>query len=407
MFSGINKQKAIIILTVFIDVLGLGIVIPVLPYYVESFGVSSFAVTLLFSVFALCSFISSPFLGALSDKIGRRPVLIISIISTALGWLIFASAKSVWVLFLGRIIDGLAAGNFPIAQSYLIDISKNEKERTHNLGFIGAIFGIGFIIGPSIGAALGTISSELPFWFVGILATLNAIGAYFFLPETNKNLQTDKKISYNPFKPIAKAFFDQDLKYRYLVWFLFGFAISIHQSVFTLFLKEKFGFGAAAAGTIMTIAGVVMILNQGFALKKIWLRYFAEADLELWLMVVAALGFFIMGIANLSIVILAVFLIFVSQSVIRIVFSSRSAGIAGDIRRGEVLGIMASVLSFSMIIGPLIGGSVFQSNKSLPFIIAGLTLIVAFAVLKNNYAKKPQVPIKDEDWEKASNVNIN
>ncbi len=154
-------------MTVLIDVLGLGIIIPVLPFYVESFGVSAVTLTLLYSVYALFSFVSGPFLGALSDRIGRRPVLIASILSTAAGWFVFASAHAVWVLFLGRIIDGMAAGNLPITQSYLVDIARNDRERTTNLGIIGSIFGIGFIIGPALGGALSSIWHPLPFFFVG------------------------------------------------------------------------------------------------------------------------------------------------------------------------------------------------------------------------------------------------
>ena len=146
------NKKSIILLTVLIDVLGIGIIIPVLPFYVESFGASAFIVTMLFAVFSLFSFFSAPLLGAWSDRIGRRPVLIVSIASTALGWLVFAAATSIYWLFIGRIIDGLAAGNFPIAQSYLVDIAKTGKERTTNLGLIGAVFGIGLIVGPLLAA---------------------------------------------------------------------------------------------------------------------------------------------------------------------------------------------------------------------------------------------------------------
>ena len=121
------SRKFIILMTVLIDVLGIGIIIPVLPFYVESFGASAFIVTLLFAVFSFFSFFSAPLLGAWSDRIGRRPVLIISIFSTALGWVVFALSTNIFWLFIGRIIDGLAAGNFPIAQSYLVDIAKDEK----------------------------------------------------------------------------------------------------------------------------------------------------------------------------------------------------------------------------------------------------------------------------------------
>lgn len=163
------SPKKIILLTAFIDVIGISIVIPVLPFYVESFGASAFIVTVLFSVYSLCSFLSAPYLGALSDKIGRRPVLLVSILSTALGWFVFAGAKNLWFLFIGRIIDGLAAGNLPITQSYLTDLAKDDRERTANLGLIGAIFGLAFVIGPAIGGWLGSISHALPFWTVGAL----------------------------------------------------------------------------------------------------------------------------------------------------------------------------------------------------------------------------------------------
>lgn len=265
-----QKNKIIILLAVLIDVVGLGIIIPILPYYVESFGVSTFVVTLLFSVFALFSFVSGPFLGALSDKIGRRPVMIMSIASTAIGWFVFASAHAVWVLFLGRIIDGMAAGNFPIAQSYLVDIAKDDKERTTNLGLIGAIWGIGLIIGPAIGATLGAISPVLPFWIVGSLASLNVIGAYFFLPETHNNrAHHQKAISMNPLLPIVTAVKDRVLRPRYMAWFLFGIAFAGMQSIMALFMKSAFGFSATATGYVFTGMGIVLVINQAFALNKI------------------------------------------------------------------------------------------------------------------------------------------
>src|SRR3972149_6379611 len=159
-----QKEKLTVLFTVLVDVLGFGIVIPILPFYVTSFGASAFTVTLLFSSFALFAFVSSPFLGALSDKIGRRPVLIFSIASTAIGWFVFAAADSIVLLFIGRIIDGAAAGNFTVAQSALVDISTDEKDRAANLGLIGASFGIGFMLGPLIGGVLSTVSLSCRFW---------------------------------------------------------------------------------------------------------------------------------------------------------------------------------------------------------------------------------------------------
>jgi multidrug resistance protein len=378
-----QKDKIIILLTVLIDVLGLGIIIPVLPFYVERFGVSPFVVTLLFSVFALFSFVSGPFLGALSDRIGRRPVLILSIASTAIGWFVFASAHAVWVLFLGRIIDGSAAGNFPIAQSYLVDIAKTDKERTSNLGLIGAIWGIGFIVGPAIGAFLSTFSPSAPFWFVGALATLNVIGALFFLPETHNNRdKNQKKITLNPFLPLLRASKDKILRSRYFVWMLFGIAFAGMNSIFALYVGSVFGFDAKVAGYIFTGMGVVMVINQIYALKKIWLKYFNEQSLEIWFFLVMVLGFFLMDIKTFAFFAVGIFLVTLAQSTLRVVISSGVVGLAGGMRRGEVLGIMASILSVSMIVGPLVGGALYLKNVQYPFLFNIVLLLIAFLIMK-------------------------
>lgn len=378
----LQKEKIIIILTVLIDVIGLGVIIPILPFYVESFGASSFVVTLLFSVFALCSFVSGPFLGALSDRIGRRPVLIISIMSTALGWFVFAAAHSVAMLFLGRIIDGMAAGNFPITQSYMVDIARSEKERTTNLGIIGATFGIGLIIGPAIGASLSGVNPAFPFWFVGALATLNAIAAIYFLPETNNNRNLHEKIRINPLIPLAKAAKDKALMPRYMAWFLFGVAFAGMNSIFSLYTKDVFGLSASATGYVFTSIGVVLVINQMFALKRIWLKYFKERSLEIWFFSIMALGFALAGIKILALFAIGIFLVTLAQSTLRVVISSGVAAAAGDQRRGETLGIMSSILSISMIVGPLVAGALFQAQAQLPFFLNVLLLLVAFFIMK-------------------------
>jgi len=380
------NKKFIIIATVFIDVLGMGIIIPTLPFYVESFGVSAFTITLLFCVFAFFSFFSAPILGSLSDKIGRRPVLIMSICSTALGWLVFASATNIWGLFIGRIIDGLAAGNFSTAQSYLIDIAKDEKERTKNLGIIGAVFGIAFVIGPAIGGLLSNVSQNFPFWCVGILACLNAVNAYVNLPESHTNRNTTNKISLNPFKPIIRILKDKKILPGFSVWFLFGTAISVQQSIFALYLGKVFDFGAFVTGVFLTAVGVIVTLNQGFLLSKFWLKKFKERDLELFMMAIFALGFFLMSTSILGIFIAGLIFVTFGQSILRVVLTSQVVGNALE-RKGEVLGAMASVMSLSMIIGPIIGGALFVSHITWPYIISGLLSIGSLIVLYYNRKK--------------------
>jgi len=378
----IKKEKLIIILTVFVDVLGIGIVIPILPFYVESFGVTPFFVTLLFAVFSFFAFLSAPFLGALSDKIGRRPVLLVSIFSTAVGWFVFAGAGNIFFLFVGRIIDGLAAGNFSTAQSYLVDISKDKKERTSNLGLVGAIFGIGLIIGPMFGGLLSTISPAFPFWFVGFLAILNFIGALFFLPETHHERDKNKKIQINPLSPIIRSIKDINLRSRYLAWFLFSIAIAIEQSVFALYLDYKFGFTAAMVGYLFSGMGIIMVINQGILLKRFWLKYFKESFLEVWPFLFFAVGFILVGVGNIYILIFGLLFLIFSQSVLRVVVSSSVAGIAGKEKSGESLGIMASVMSLGMVIAPPLAGLLFEKHQAMPFFVSAFFVFLSFLVMK-------------------------
>lgn len=378
------SPKAVILLTVFIDVLGLGVIIPVLPFYVESFNVTDFVVTALFAVFALFSFFSAPILGALSDKKGRRPVLLISLASSAVGWIIFAFSNTIFGLFLGRIIDGSAAGNISTAQNYLIDISKDTKERTKNLGLIGAVFGISFILGPLIGGILSNISMRLPFIVVGIMAVINTILAYFFLPETNHNKNTNK-ISLNPFSPIIKAFKNKNILPLYLSWLFFGIAISLNQSIFALYIGKVFSWTVVGSGLLMALVGIIVSVNQAFAIRKIWLKYFKEPFLMVWTFVPFALGYLVMALPFKFAFLFGLIVTAFGQSLMRVIMTSQIIGFSNKNEQGEMMGILASFMSLSMIIGPLLGGTVYEIAPSLPFIFSGIILFITFIFVFKTY----------------------
>lgn len=379
----IPKEKIIIILTILVNTIGIGIVFPILPFYVQKFDSSALLVALLFSAFSLFSFLSGPVIGAISDRIGRRPALILSMLSTAIGWFVFAAASNIWMLFLGRIIDGLAAGNIPVAQSYLVDIAKDDKQRTKNLGLMGAMMGVGFIVGPMIGASLGAISPSLPFWFVGWISLISVVGAYYFLPETNNVVKKKikHKFSLNPFLPLLRATKDVKLRSRYVAWLLFAFAISFSQTIISLYLNAVFGFAAAAASTMFMVMGVIMIFNQAFGLKLFWLRYFKENQLEVWLFPIFALSFLFMSTKTLLIFSVGILLMALGQSVLRVVMSSTISKRAGEFRRGEVLGVMNSLMSLAMVIGPLLAGGLFEKMHSAPFLLAAFFDMAAFFVM--------------------------
>jgi len=384
-----QREKLVVLFTVFVDVIGFGIVIPILPFYVGSFGASPFMITLLFASFAFFAFLSSPFLGALSDKIGRRPVLIASITSTAVGWFVFASASSIPLLFLGRIIDGAAAGNFTVAQGCLIDLARDEKERSANLGLVGAAFGVGFMIGPFLGGLLSTVSHSFPFWCAGGLAALNTTLAYFFLPETHRRRDPHARISFNPLAPLARAALNKKLRPYFSSWLFFAVSISAAQSIFALYGKHAYNFDAFSTGLIFTSTGVLAALNQTLLLRRVWLKYFTEARLEIIMTIMLGVSFVLFGSDILPLFYLALPLFATAQSVQRVVITSEVTGRVDPLMKGEALGILTSLMAASMVIGPIIGGALFEIHDGYPYFFGALLMLVSLFVTLQ-FRKSPE-----------------
>ncbi|MFH0991161.1 MAG: MFS transporter [bacterium] len=371
-----QKEKLIIISSVLVDVIGFGIVIPILPYYITEFGALPSTITLMFASFSFFAFLSAPLLGAWSDRIGRRPVLILSIMSTAIGWFVFASAGSLWQLFLGRIIDGAAAGNFTIAQSYMVDIAKDEKERTANIGIIGAAFGIGFILGPLIGGLLSQVSHSFPFWIAGCMAAFNAVMAFFILPESNKKRDPHKPMSFNPIAPLARAAQDKKLRPLYFTWSFFAFANVTGQSVFALFTKDVFGFSSFQTGMLFTVVGGTLVLNQALLLKKFWIAKFSESTLEMIMLVILSSGLLLISSKMLPLFYFGLLGMGTGQAVLRVVLTSQAAGASDPTKKGETMGILTALMAAHMVIAPILSGYLYEAGHSLPYIFSAILLLL-------------------------------
>lgn len=371
-----RKEKLIILFAVLTDVVGFGIVIPILPFYVSEFGVSPATITLMFATFSFFSFFSSPLLGAWSDRIGRRPIMILSITSTAIGWFVFAGAKSIWMLFLGRIIDGLAAGNFTTAQSYMIDIAKDEKDRTENLGIIGAVFGVGFILGPLLGGMLSKVSHSFPFWIAGFLASLNALLAFFFLPETHHKRDSHSPMSFNPLAPLVRAAQDMKMRPLYFTWSFFAFAIVTSQAVFGLFVKDVFGFNAFQTGMTFTLVGVIIVMNQGFLLKKFWLARFSEVKLEIIMLIVLAISSLLVSTELLPLFYLSFLGSGTGQAILRVVITSQASKRSDPSKKGETMGILSALMSAYMVVAPILSGYIYEIYHSGPYIVSAALLMI-------------------------------
>ncbi|HAP36635.1 MAG TPA: hypothetical protein DCQ28_12120 [Bacteroidetes bacterium] len=310
--------------------------------------------------------------------------MLLSIFSTSIGWFVFASAVSIPMLFLGRIIDGIAAGNFTTAQSYLVDISKNdEKERVKNLGIIGATFGIGFILGPMVGGILSNVSHAFPFYFAGGMALVNGISAFFFLKESNHNLNTDK-LHYNPFRRILHAYRNLSLRPLYIKWFLFCISVVIVQTIFALFVQKAFNYNSFQTGIMFTIIGVIIALNQTLLLNTFWIKRFTNKQLEQIMLIFTIIGLLLAATENIFLFFAAIPFIGTSQAVYRVVVANSALQKADPKMKGEVMGIIVAVMTGAMVISPIAAGALFEQNISYPFIIGAIFAIIALVLSSKN-----------------------
>src|SRR5437660_1537114 len=266
----------VIFITVFIDLVGFGIVIPVLPFYAEGtkFGATPREVGLLFASYSIMQLVFAPVLGRLSDKYGRRPILLISLLGTSVGFLILGFATTLWMLFLGRIIDGISGGNISTAQAYIADVTTKE-DRAKGMGLIGAAFGLGFVFGPAIGGILSRWGINVPFLFAGGLAFANAILLYFTLPET-VTADHPARVSAaggRGWRQLINALRRPRLAYVLTIYFLGIVSFSIMTATFSLFMMFRLGYDAFHNGWIFAFVGVISAIIQGGLIGKLVKRF--------------------------------------------------------------------------------------------------------------------------------------
>src|SRR5262245_9459660 len=262
------KRSPLIVIftTVFIDLVGFGIVIPVLPFYAEGsiFNATPRTVGLLFASYSIMQLIFSPILGGLSDRYGRRPVLLISIIGTGIGFLILGLANTLALLFVGRILDGITGGNISTAQAYIADVTTKEN-RAKGMGLIGAAFGLGFILGPALGGILSGWGISVPFFFAAGLCFANATLLYFTLPETvtKDHPARQSAAGGRSFGQLIKSLKDPKLGFVLTIYFLFIVAFSIMTTSFSLYTMFRFGYDAQHNGYLFAYVGLIAVVIQG------------------------------------------------------------------------------------------------------------------------------------------------
>lgn len=373
-----KRIKRIVIFTLFLDMMGMTIMIPAFPNLVNYYHTSYFMISLGTTVFSLFGLFSTPILWAISDKYGRKIVLLVSVISSLLSYGILWIGGNIWMYLLSRIVNGAAAWNISSIQSILSDISVDQKERSRNFWLFWAVFGVWFIMGPAIGGRLLWYGIKMPFIVSFFLCLLNVLFIIRWLPETNKFLNKAKDISLNIITIFKNMFVSKENK-EYFVFFIINLALMIYQMSFVLFLSERFGMTGETSGYVMAMIGAVMIINQWFLLK-LWLKAFSNKKLVsisiIWMVLCYGWAFFAWP-AWLIIALVGVSGVF--QWIFRPVFQNMILGNNTDI--GLINGNMASLANLANIFWPIVGGYIIDLGMS-PFGLVALLLIIAYIYSK-------------------------
>jgi len=361
----------IVFTTVLIDLIGFGIVIPILPLYAEQFGASAIQIGLLTASYALMQLIFAPIWGRVSDRFGRRPVILGSLIGSSVAWLMFGFAGALWVLFVARILDGISGASYAAAQAYVADITTDE-DRVRGMGLIGAAFGLGFIIGPGIGGALGAIDPRLPFIVAAAIAMLNFGIAFKRLPESRPPGSREGARQAR-WSALARAVTSRDIGPLIWISFLGSLAFVGMESVFALYGSHKFGFGMAQTGLVFMFIGVFAAIVQGGVAHRLTARA-GEWPVMRWGLWLTAAALILMGLADRVWVLLpALALLALGSGLVFPTIASLVSQRAADGAQGSTLGVLASAGGLARLIAPIGATVLFQMvGVSSPLIIGGL-----------------------------------
>jgi len=354
-----KAQLGIIFLTIFIDLIGFGIVIPILPLYAKHFGANELTNGILVGIYSGMQFIFAPFLGRISDRVGRRPVLLVSILGTAIGFAIMGFAKTLAWLFVARIVDGISGGNISTAQAYIADITPPE-ERSRAMGLIGAAFGLGFMVGPGLGGVLSQYSISLPFLVASGLALLNVIVAYFRLPES---LSAEHRATVMEQAPIREVFrHGWHLPTLMGCYFLSIVGFSIMTTNYALFTNNRFHYDQAQNGYVFFLLGFIGIVIQGGMLRPL-LKRTTEKTLAMLGVLLLIIGLaYLPLVTSLASLLVASSLIGIGNSFVTPTLNGLASRSAERSWQGRVIGLMQSSGSLARLVGPIIAGTLLTMD---------------------------------------------
>jgi DHA1 family tetracycline resistance protein-like MFS transporter len=379
-----NTKLLTIFLVVFVDILGFGLILPLLPYYAEQFGATTWVTGLLVASYAAAQLIGAPLLGRLSDRVGRRPVLLLSIAGTAFGFLMLGLAEplgvalgtafgavaaingiTLTIMFVSRMIDGITGGNISVAQAYITDVT-DRTNRAQGLGLIGAAFGLGFILGPAVGGLLSTFGFGTPAYVAAAIATLNVIAVYFWLPESlTEERRREMAASERPrmsLDALVAAFRRPRVGPLLHTRFFFGLAFAMFQSIFSIYAAGgPLNLSPVGTGLVLAYVGLLAALVQGFAIGRLTKR-FSESQLLVWSAAAMVAGFALWGfVPNVLTLLIVLIPLSLGGGILNTVLSSALTKVVEPEEVGGTLGLAASVESATRVIAPALGGVLLAS----------------------------------------------
>jgi MFS transporter, DHA1 family, tetracycline resistance protein len=391
----------IIFLTILVNLIGFGIIIPLLPFYAATFGASPLTIGLLFASFSLAQLFASPVLGAWSDRWGRRPVLIFSLVGTVVSFVMLALAHSLAMLFAARIVDGLSGGNITTARAYIGDISTDEN-RAKSFGILGAAFGLGFIIGPALGGLFARISYTAPIWAAAAITVVATFLAWFWLPETVHRVNA---VSGSPWKALRELSGRPQLRLLFAIDFLYWGSFAVYQTTFALFGARRFSFDATHTGYLLAAFGFLGVVVQ-LALVGPVVKRLGEKQTLIVGLLFAAIGWGGSAMTHT----LPIFIAMLVPGAIGIGFCNPSlvslvSRAAGKHEQGRVQGAAGALESLGRTIGPIWGNGALQLfGEGVAYGSAALVLI-GTAALTTRYEQPPKSTEANGSSKRSNEIN--
>ncbi len=373
-----RSPLTIIFITIFVDLLGFGLVLPALPFYAESYGASPITIGLLSMSYSLMQFIFSPMWGRISDRVGRRPILLMGLAGSCAAFLVFGLAQSLALLFVARTLAGiLSSASLPTAQAFIADTTTPEN-RAKGMGLIGAAFGLGFIFGPALGGLLTKYGYGFPAIVAAILAGGNFVWAYFQLPESLHYTKRSINPHYLSPSHLKTVFANKRLAFLLIIFFLHVFAFSNMESTFALFGEHRIGLNAFGVGALLAEVGIIAAVIQGLLIGRLT-KKFGEVNLAIAGIFIMCAGLFLTTLAHsVMAMVLVVPLYALGSALTNPTMSALISKSVIETRQGMTMGVMQGLGALGRVLGPIAGTGMFQAiSPSAPYHIGGALLAVA------------------------------